>query len=149
MIVGFLVVIFPREIICVVCDLSFFMFMWLAIVFLIPQNIFRSDSVFNFSTLLDRVNPRYTCLLYNFYSMVQYLTFCLPSSSPCSLRILGLIEPLLIQKIPINDSAFLLRLPDDLIHDMYNFLIVQLIVIFPLTPVSTGPSLEMTCNNYL
>ena len=30
--------------------------------------ICRSDSVFNFSILLDRVNPRYTFILYNLYT---------------------------------------------------------------------------------
>ena len=48
-------------------------------VFLFPQNICRSDSIFNFSTLLYQVNPRYTCLLYNLYGLfgvheVEYMT---------------------------------------------------------------------------
>ena len=40
-----------QEIICVVFDLILLYFMWLAILFLILQNICRRDSVFNFSTL--------------------------------------------------------------------------------------------------
>ena len=33
--------------------------------------ICRSDSIFNFSILLDWVNPRYTCILYNLYMVVE------------------------------------------------------------------------------
>ena len=78
--------------------------------------------------------------------LIKYLTFCLPL--PC-LRILWLIEPLLIRKLSINYFEIHKGLLDDIMHDLYIFLIIQLIFIFDLTYVSTGPSLALTCNNYL
>ena len=81
--------------------------------------------------------------------LVQYLTDSFPLSDQPFSRIPEGIGPLLIRKFSSIDCAIHPRHPDDLMHDLYNFLIIQPIGIFPLTPVPTGPSSEPTCKNYL
>ena len=55
----------------------------------------------------------------------------------------------MLRKITFLHCVIHPRSPTDSITDLYNFLIIQLIFIFPLTSISTGPSSELTCNNYL
>ena len=70
-------------------------------------------------------------LAWNLRKIGQVVNIFLPLLDLPSLHILGIILPLLIRKISINGCTILQGLPDDLMHDLYNFLIVQLIDLFP------------------
>ena len=56
---------------------------------------------------------------------------------------------LLLKTFFTNEGMIYFRSSSNCMNYLYNFLVIQLIVIYPLTPISTGPSLELTCNNYL
>ena len=74
-------------------------------------------------------------------SLVQYLTKSMHLTDQPSLRIPEGIDPPLNRRFPLIDYALNPRCHDDLMHDLYNLLIIQLIVYFPLTLISTGSSL--------
>ena len=110
---------------------------------------FKNMKQYNAISLPEKPLHSSHCLTLILTNLVQYLTTSLPlPNQPCS-YIPGIINPLLIRKLPSIYCAIHLRRPKDLMHELYNFIIIWVIVIFPLTPISTGPSLELTCNNYL
>ena len=104
-------------------------------VYCIKSRIWNNTMLFTFLRNLCNISD---CLTLIPTRMVWYLTnFLLSVAQPC-LRILGGIEPLLIRKFPRIEYAIHLRNLADLMHDLYNFLIIQHIVLFYLTQSRPG-----------